>query len=382
MKHNILVSMAIAMALLPACKDEPAAESAARISVKETQVTLNERDGLTFSLEVTSNIPVAFELPAWIRQSGDAPATGTQTHSFTLTPLAGADAREGVITVKPADASHDKVSATVQVRQTNVACELRVATYNIRYINTADDNAGRGWNTRRTLVNQLVRTYDFDIFGVQEAQPTQLADILDAGSYSYIGIENGNNGEYCAIIYKTAKFDLLECGDFWYSETPGQPGRGWDGDCCNRICSWGKFREKTTWRTFYFFNSHYDYTTQAKHESAKLMVSKIKAITGSTYPVFATGDYNTNPTEAGVQYILEDGLLKDARAQSETTPAGTLGTTNDFSLSLEQMNVERRRIDFVFLTGDIRVKEYKTINDRPDGLYPSDHDPVLIRANF
>jgi endonuclease/exonuclease/phosphatase family metal-dependent hydrolase len=151
--------------------------------------------------------------------------------------------------------------------------------------------------------------------------------------------------------------------------------------CCKRICSWGKFRELDSGREFYFFSSHYDHQgVTARIESAKLMVSKIKAIAGA-YPVFATGDYNSTAQSDAIRYILNDGLLKDSRAQSETQPAGTLGTSNGFTLSLTQMD-ENHRIDYIFLNSNTRVKQYSVINDRPNGKYPSDHDPVLIVAEF
>jgi endonuclease/exonuclease/phosphatase family metal-dependent hydrolase len=353
----------------------------AKVSVRETQVTVNESEGLLFELTVTSNIPVTFDFPAWIALQGENPAaTGTQKYTFAVTPLTNEETREGSLSVRSADPSVPANSVAIAVRQTKAVCELRVATYNIYVGHAADDT---GWGARKAMVSQLVRTHDFDIFGVQEAQKDQIDDILAAGGYSYTGTgrDGGTSGEHSAVIYKTGKFDLLERGDFWYSETPDVPGLGWDATCCNRICSWGKFRERTTGRTFYFFNSHYDHQgVTARYESAKLMVAKIKAIAGS-YPVFATGDYNANTTGNSIRYILTDGLLKDSRALSETTPSGTAGTFNGFSYTLNQMT-ENLRIDFIFLSDRIHVKEYRTLNDRPNGKYPSDHDPVFIHAKF
>jgi endonuclease/exonuclease/phosphatase family metal-dependent hydrolase len=352
----------------------------ARLSVKEKRIVLNEVEGLVFSLEVTSNIPVAFALPAWItQQSGDASATGVQTHTFALTPLGTAGtSREGIVVVKAADPSISS-SVAVEVKQTTEEfVVLRAASYNILV------QAQSAWSARRAMVTELIRSYDFDIFGVQEALKHQITDMLAAGDYSYTGVGRDDGysaGEHSAVIYKTGKFDLLESGSFWYSPTPDVPGKGWDAVCCNRICSWGKFRDKESGIVFYYFSSHFDHEgVTARNESARLLKEKLAAIAGN-YPALAVGDYNADPSSACIQRILEGGLLFDARTRSETTPAGTVGTFNGMTYTLDQMTAARR-IDFIFVTDHVGVMEYRVLNDRPDGKYPSDHDPVLIKAKI
>lgn len=366
------------------------ASAVPRISVSENRIILNEADGLTFLLEVTANIAVSFDLPAWITpQSGNASATGAQTHTFAVTPLEEEDTyRDDIITLKAADPAFAAGSVTVAVRQSNIKCVLRVATYNVRCGGCGDDNTtGHAWSERKTLVNQLIREYDFDIFGAQEAKEdywNQISDMLAAGVYRYVGVgcDDGQGGGFFnPVIYKTDKFDLLDHGDFWYSATPGVPSHGWEDNGLYRSCSWGKFREKLSGRIFYFFCSHLSAEVEiARNESAKLLKEKIAAIAGNS-PVFAVGDYNTDAQSVCIQTILngEIASLSDARGRSETPPTGTSGTFNSFSRSLEFMN-NTLPIDFIFVGGNIAVKEYGVLNDRPDGRYPSDHDPALIKA--
>ncbi|MDR1667573.1 MAG: endonuclease/exonuclease/phosphatase family protein [Bacteroidales bacterium] len=354
----------------------------ARLSVKEDRIVLNEAEGLVFSLEVTANIPVAFELPAWItRQSGDASTGGVQTHTFALTPLGATGmSREGAVVVKAADPSLSN-SVTVAIKQsTEEFTVLRAASYNILVQN---QNA---WSARKAMVTQLIRTHDFDIFGVQEALKHQIDDILATGGYSYTGVgrDDGNSaGEHSAVIYKTDRFELLESGSFWYSPTPDVPGKGWDAVCCNRICSWGKFREQESGIIFYFFSSHFDHQgVVARNESARLLKEKVAAIAGNR-PTIAVGDYNADPASDCIQIILNGAIasLYDSRARSGTTPAGTVGTYNGMSYTLAQMT-DALRIDFIFVSNPVQVMEYSVLNDRPNGNYPSDHDPVLITAKI
>jgi endonuclease/exonuclease/phosphatase family metal-dependent hydrolase len=259
--------------------------------------------------------------------------------------------------------------------------ELRVGTFNLRMDTKSDgDNA---WQYRKALVNGLVRFHDFDIFGTQEGFKHQLDDICKAGDYVYTGggRDDGKDaGEHSAIIYKKDRFELLEKGDFWYSETPDKPGKGWDATCCNRICSWGKFRDKKSKKVFYFFCSHYDHQGKvARLESSKLLLSRIKSIAKGK-PVFAVGDFNASPASEPMRTLLTDGLLRDAYVITKQPPYGTVGTFNAYRM--EARLEERSRIDHILVSDNIDVLRYGVLNDRPYNKFPSDHYPVLVIAQI
>lgn len=155
-----------------------------------------------------------------------------------------------------------------------------MATFNLR-MDTEKDGVN-AWPNRKEMVKGLIRFHDFDIFGTQEGFKHMLDGIAELDGYAYIGAgrDDGEDaGEHSAIFYKTSRFDLLDKGNFWFSETPDVPGKGWDATCCNRICSWGKFRDKESGKVFYFFNSHYDHQGKvARRESSKLLIARIKQI--------------------------------------------------------------------------------------------------------
>lgn len=274
--------------------------------------------------------------------------------------------------------SHSNCSAeTVERESSSKPCELTVATFNIR-MDTPNDGEN-AWPKRKELAKAVVRFHDFDIFGVQEGFRHQLNDLLELGNYTCIGEgRDGNDeGEHSAIFFKTDQFTLLDKGDFWYSETPDQVGLGWDATCCNRICSWGKFQEKSSGKVFYFFNSHYDHQGKvARRESSKLLLKQIKKIAGEGVPVFATGDYNATPDSEPIQILMNDGLLLDARCQSQEPPYGTEGTFQGFKSGF----ISKDRIDYIFVTRQVEVKKYGVINEMPNGRFPSDHFPVMIKV--
>src|SRR5690606_27105168 len=92
--------------------------------------------------------------------------------------------------------------------------------------------------------------------------------------YARIGVgrEDGKNGgEFSSIYYKKERFKLLDHATFWLSETPETPSKGWDA-ALNRICSWGKFRDKVSKRDFFYFNLHMDHRGEEARKNSTLLV--------------------------------------------------------------------------------------------------------------
>lgn len=281
--------------------------------------------------------------------------------------------------------------------------QLRVASYNLRYDNPGDslDN----WKYRKNVMSDLILFHDFDIFGTQEGFHHQLEDLTESLQiYNYVGVgrdDGKNKGEHSAIFYKTEMFELLDNGDFWLSEDTTQPNKGWDA-VLPRICSWGKFREKATGFTFLFFNTHFDHVgTEARKESAKLIMDKIIAFAGDT-PTLLTGDFNVDQHSDSYLVLNNSGLLKDTY-DSALLRYGAKGTFNGFNINARSNS----RIDHIFTTDDFSVLKHGVLTDiyqtleadleklRDSGdhpkeitLYenqarlPSDHYPVLVVIKY
>ena len=250
-----------------------------------------------------------------------------------------------------------------------------VATYNIRYNNSHDSlNA---WPNRKENVKALIRFHEFDIFGTQEGLIDQIKGISELEAYARTGHgrDDGKEaGEHSAIFYKKDRFKLLDSGDFWLSETPEKPGKGWDAKCCNRICSWGKFQDLQTKKTFYFFSVHFDHQgIVARKESGKLLVKKIQEIAKNA-PVICVGDFNSTPETEQIQTMQT--ILNDSYKVTEAPPYGPVGTFNSFRFTAPMKN----RIDYIFVSKGIKVLKYGVLTDAKDQRYPSDHQPVMIKA--
>jgi endonuclease/exonuclease/phosphatase family metal-dependent hydrolase len=257
-------------------------------------------------------------------------------------------------------------------------------TFNIRYNEPRD--GVNAWANRKTKVADVIRFHKADLAGVQEAQHNQLKDLeqlLPQFAWCGAGRTDGKeDGEYSAILYRKARFKLLECETFWLSETPEKAGSlGWDADY-PRIVTWAKFEDRNAGKTFFLFNTHFDHIgAKARTESSRLLLARIPKIAGN-HPFAVTGDFNATE-DANVYKILtgkeEAGAFKliDARYVSANGHFGGNSTFNGFK-ELEP----GRRIDYVFVGEDARVLEHGVLADRWDGLWASDHLPVLAEIIF
>ena len=276
--------------------------------------------------------------------------------------------------------------------------KFNLATYNIRYYTKSDSLQGDRWQTRSKVIANLIRFHEFDIFGTQEGLKFQLEDLRkNLRKYDYIGAgrDDGKDlGEHTAIFYRPDKFELLDNGPFWLSETPDKPGKGWDAQCY-RICTWGKFRHKLSGKEFVLFNVHLDHVgTKARVEGMRLVKDMARNI-GKGMPAFITGDFNVDQTSDCYQFMASSDDFDDARSKANFVYE-TNGTWNEFNGS----GYCNSRIDHIFTSPDVKVLRYGILTDSyrtsPDGgkisdtaggydcevlpyetRLPSDHFPIL-----
>lgn len=262
-------------------------------------------------------------------------------------------------------------------KQEQPEVEFTVASYNLR-MDTPRDSLN-AWEHRKEMLKSLLVYHDIDIVGTQEGFIHQLRDINEIRDFEFVGVGRDDGkmeGEHSAIFYNKNKFEVLDKGDFWFSEKPDVPGLGWDAVCCNRICSWVKLKDKRNGKQFFVFNSHFDHEgVKAREESGKLLLEKIREIAADS-PVIATGDFNSTPETVQIQTIKKE--LKDAYEVSEMPPYGPVGTFNSFDWHAPA----KKRIDYVFLTDDIAVEKYGVLVDALDMRYPSDHMPVVTKLRW
>lgn len=263
--------------------------------------------------------------------------------------------------------------------QTTIAQTIDVLTYNIKYDNPKDSL--NNWENRKDFLISQLNFYAPDIFGTQEGLVHQLEDIKSGiQNYDFIGVgrDNGNEeGEFTAIFYNTEKFALISEKTFWLSKTPEKPSKAWDA-ALPRICTYGLFKIKKGGSQFYIFNTHFDHHgKEAREESAKLILKKIKELNVNDFPVILMGDFNLEEHAAGIQSILKE--LSDTHILAENNSHGPTGTFNGFHFDKSVT----KRIDYIFID-ETKLKVLKSgiLSDSKDCRYPSDHFPVYSELKF
>jgi endonuclease/exonuclease/phosphatase family metal-dependent hydrolase len=179
-------------------------------------------------------------------------------------------------------------------------------------------------------------------------------------------------GEHAAIFFRTARFKLQRHGDFWLSATPEQASISWDSRC-HRLTTWAQLQDLKTGRSFLVSSSHFDHEGEvSRRESARLLVQRLPQLAGKL-PLLALGDFNARPDSEPV--ALMKAAWCDARTLSETPPYGPVGTFNGFQWDAPAAD----RIDYIWLTPQVRVLKYGVLTDSMHGRYTSDHFPVVVR---
>ena len=251
----------------------------------------------------------------------------------------------------------------------------RFMTYNLRYSASDYDE----WYERRDEIVSLIENYEPDSIGMQEADWGWM-DFLpsELDNYSYVGVgrdDGESEGEFAPIFYLTEKFNLLENGTFWLSDTPDEPSYGWDA-VCRRICTYAILENRDTGEVFAHFNTHLDHEGEiAREKGAELIINKTMEM---EYPVILTGDMNF--LEGTKVYdIIEKSNLSDTKFLTDITMAW--GTMNYFT------NYHFRfipPIDFIFVTDEsIHVDRYEVLyQHRYNGKPLSDHFPVFSDISY
>lgn len=252
-------------------------------------------------------------------------------------------------------------------------------TFNIR-LDVSSDSLN-AWPYRKDNVGKLLAYYAPDLLGMQEVLPNQMQDLKQLlPQYTALGVgrdDGKDRGEYSPIFFRTARFDLLESGNFSLSQQPDSFGiLGWDA-ACNRVCSWALLRDKLTGRKVAYFNTHLDHVgVTARREGSRLVLERLKQIAPGL-PAIVTGDFNCTPDDEPAHILGEGGMLN--AWTSAGVAYGPAWSFHDFGrLPLEK----RSMLDYVFFTPQLKATRCRVIQDTPDGGYYSDHCPVMAELTF
>ncbi len=264
---------------------------------------------------------------------------------------------------------------------------IKVVSFNIRYGTAADGD--NHWDKRREFLIETIKTMKPDLLGTQETlgfQRDYLASNLPDYNHLGVGRDDGKEaGEMMALYYLRERFEKIDGGHFWLSETPEVVGsKSWDSSL-PRIVTWVKLndRKQPDAPKILFMNTHFDHMGKtARLESARLIRRKLIEL-GEDCRLIVTGDFN-----ADKQSPPYDALF----AEAENQPSPVIDTyrathpnrtTDEGTFSgFKSGTTKGARIDWIGVSSDWKIDSAEIDRTARDGRTPSDHYPVTATLKF
>lgn len=257
--------------------------------------------------------------------------------------------------------------------------EVKLMTFNLRYASEQPPNA---WSDRRPVMRNLIQNYAPDVLGTQEGLFAQIQDLdYDLPDYDWVGLgrQGGSRGEFCAIFYRHAQFELVAFDHFWLSDTPEVIGSITWGHQHRRMATWVKLRDRETQAEFIVLNTHFDHRVEkARVNSATLIRDRISSFDPSI-PLVVMGDFNCVAESSEPFRILttDTGLIdtfKFGPFEMMTNRSTFHGYEKDYA--------SHRRIDWILARRPADGSEAYIVRYQENGQYPSDHFPVTATVGF
>lgn len=252
---------------------------------------------------------------------------------------------------------------------------ITVITQNIRY---CDDPDGNEITRRAKRFNQLVQTYTPDIMCIQEVTNTwsKLLDGIFSSTYTMVGEFDGGpdstQGNKVAILFRTERFELIDSGTFWLSDTPQEVSK-YEGSKTKRICTWTLLKEVEIGKTFLVCNTHLDTNSDEVRLAQYQVIYQQLGEKFSQYPTIFTGDFNSTPD--GEVYAQLTKTFQDPHISALTKSHLGDGTSHGYG------KVTGRRIDYCFYNEKFVAEDYRVLTEDFGG-YVSDHYGVMTKYTF
>lgn len=245
--------------------------------------------------------------------------------------------------------------------------KVRFLTQNLRCGNIRDPRDGdeNRIRIRQHRFKMLMDQYDPDVLCLQECTTGWLGLLEDGilDDYTIInkwrerGIDQIRFAdlESCPVAYKTAKYNELQRGYFWLSETPDRCSPSYEEGACPRICSWVQLQDKETGAEFYAYSTHFGLGEgRAAIESGKQFARLFNRLPQGSNAVMM-GDLNCSyRSDCYNQWAYSDGI-KDLRDAAEDMAK-----------------------DGICALGEIRTGTYNGFC-YPDGICHIDH--IIVKPN-
>lgn len=246
--------------------------------------------------------------------------------------------------------------------------KIKVMDYNCR---CADDGENKMIADRAPRLEAIIRKYEPDIIGLQEARPKWINELEDRlyqeykMRYTYRMPDRESN----PVLWRRDKFELVKEGYFWYSDTPDTPSK-YEGSRHNRLCNWVILKIKETGEKIIFANSHLQGGQYAAWSAEMVLERLAEQGAFSEYGAFFTGDFNVPPESECCRILNESGRYKDINVDLGFDPSYTNNGYNERPDDHPACSIK----DYIFYTPAKMIPlKYQVLNENFFGGWISDH---------
>jgi endonuclease/exonuclease/phosphatase family metal-dependent hydrolase len=269
--------------------------------------------------------------------------------------------------------------------------DLRVMSFNIRFAKAghsevaSENNWSDPAHPRRERAIRVIRDYQPDLLGVQEAREEQINDLREAlPEFEFYGVgrdDGKTGGEFSGIYYRKDRFTRKDAGSFWLSATPEQVGTTFSFNKLPRIASWLKLGDSKSGREFVYLNMHWDHQDESAREKAAALVLEQLAKIAKDMPTIVTGDLNSK--EHSPAFATLTGADKsDRKLLDSYRELNPKRSPDEASFDDWKGTIKGSRIDFVLHTAEFKPTAAEIVRTNYDGRWPSDHYPVTATLRF
>lgn len=251
---------------------------------------------------------------------------------------------------------------------------ITIMSANVRYISPTDF-LQKTWFYRAGLMIEDINSVKPDIIGFQEATfvhynylQKKMPDYDSEMAYR----DEFVLSEGCPIFYRTDKFEKIDSGSFWLSNTPEVMSKDW-GSEHYRICIYVILRDLNTGEKFAVFNTHLDHTSdEARINGIQVVLDKISEF--GDIPSYLMGDMNATYKSKTIRTALEsfDDARLIAPISEDTHTYHAWGNSKNY-----------RIIDYILISkDDAEVYEYHVLDNKHGNAYSSDHNSIYIKTRL
>ena len=286
---------------------------------------------------------------------------------------------------------------------------ITVLSTNVR-LGDAKDGENH-WDHRKDFLLEIIKKGNYDFIGGQEVLTTPdlrynqimyfFENLPNYGILFHNREKEGTaRGEGTPVFYRADRWrlDPEDYDSFWLSDTPNVRGSiTWEGQSsCPRVCTGGLFHEidsggELTGKTIYVYSTHFDHVGEIpRQKAAAVIFEKIAGRKDKNAPVVLVGDFNCGEDSPAIRFLKGETVVLGG--EEKVPPMKLLDT---FRVVLpEEKNVTtfngfRRgeltggaKIDYIFVTPDLKATDAEIIRTSRDGKYPSDHFPIRATVEF